>query len=136
MSAPTATVVSVSPQQPDDVVVEVPAAAPGQVAEAAEAARTAQREWAAAAPLTRAQALHAAAEAVACAADELSALMIREVGKPRSEATGEAARGVAILRYYAQQVLDPDGETYPSTDARTLLMSRRRPHGVAGLITP
>jgi aldehyde dehydrogenase (NAD+) len=48
----------------------------------------------------------------------------------------EVARGVAILRYYAQQVLDPDGSTFPSPDGRSLLMARRRPHGVAGLITP
>ncbi len=136
MSAPADTIVSVSPQQPDDVVVEAPAATPRQVADAAEAARTAQREWTAAAPLARAQALHAAADAVAGAADELAALMVREVGKPIGEAIGEAARAVAILRYYAQQVLDPDGETYPSPNARTLLMARRRPHGVAGLITP
>jgi alpha-ketoglutaric semialdehyde dehydrogenase len=136
VSAPTGTVVSVSPQQPDDVVVEVPATAPGQVADAAQAARAAQCEWMAAAPLERVQALHAAADAVAQAADELAALMVREVGKPVGEATGEAARAVAILRYYAQQVLDPDGETYPAQNSRTLLMARRRPHGVAGLITP
>jgi aldehyde dehydrogenase (NAD+) len=42
---------------------------------------------------------------------------------------------VAILRYYAQQVLDPDGETYPAAGT-TLLMARRRPRGLAGLITP
>jgi aldehyde dehydrogenase (NAD+) len=57
------------------------------------------------------------------------------VGKPAAEAAGETARAVAILRYYAQQVLDPDGETYPSP-AGSILMARRRPRGVAGLITP
>jgi aldehyde dehydrogenase (NAD+) len=46
-----------------------------------------------------------------------------------------AERGVRILRYHAQAALDPDGETYPAAGG-TLLMSRRRPHGVAGLITP
>jgi aldehyde dehydrogenase (NAD+) len=58
------------------------------------------------------------------------------VGKPVGEARGEVARTVAILRYYAQQVLDPDGATYPSPDGRSLLCHRHRPHGVAGLITP
>ena len=35
--------------------------------------------------------------------------------------------------------MDPDGDTYPAAppaDPRTLLLSRRRPRGVAGLITP
>ena len=44
-----------------------------------------------------------------------------------------------ILRYQAQSAMDPDGDTYPAAppaDLRTLLFSRRRPRGVAGLITP
>ncbi|HET8614619.1 MAG TPA: aldehyde dehydrogenase family protein, partial [Actinomycetales bacterium] len=40
-----------------------------------------------------------------------------------------------ILRYYAQQVFDPVGELHEPSSAG-LLYSRRRPHGVAGLITP
>lgn len=126
---------STNPTRPDDVVVEVPAASADDVAKAAEAARAAQRDWQATAPVARSAALSAAAEAVAAAADELADLMVREVGKPTGEAKGEAARAVAILRYYAQQVLDPDGETLPAA-GDTLLMARRRPRGVAGLITP
>ncbi len=131
----TDTVRSTNPARPDDVVVEVPVASPDDVAKAAEAARAAQKEWQASAPLLRSAALSAAAEAVAAASDELAARMVREVGKPLGEAKGEAARAVAILRYYAQQVLDPDGETLPA-DGATLLMARRRPRGLAGLITP
>src|SRR3954469_701559 len=129
-------ITSVSPQRPGDVVADEPAMAADDVAKAADHAREAQREWTATPAPARAQALHRAAEAVAAHADELTALMVREVGKPVGEARGESARAVAILRYYAQQVLDPDGETYPGSDGRSLLMSRRRPHGVAGLITP
>ncbi len=132
----TARVTSVCPQRPDDVVVEVPAASRADVETAADRARAAQRTWSALTAPARAQALGRAADAVARAADELTGLMVREVGKPVGEAKGEAARAVSILRYYAQQVLDPDGETYPGSDASTLLMARRRPHGVAGLITP
>jgi alpha-ketoglutaric semialdehyde dehydrogenase len=126
---------STNPTRPADVVVETPAAGEHDVAKAAEAARAAQRDWQATAPAARSAALSAAADAVAAASDELTELMVREVGKPQGEAAGEAARAVAILRYYAQQVLDPDGETYPAAGT-TLLMARRRPRGVAGLITP
>ncbi len=63
-------------------------------------------------------------------------LVVREVGKPLSEARGEVARGVAILRYYAQAALLPDGETIPAAAADQLLMARHVPVGVAALLTP
>jgi aldehyde dehydrogenase (NAD+) len=134
----TATIESRSPQDQSDVVVEAPAADRDAVAEAFARARAAQPEWASSA-LVRADALSAAAEALQAAADDLTELMVREVGKPLTEATQEAARAVRILRYHAQAALDPDGDTFPTAppaDPRTLVMGRRRPRGVAGLITP
>jgi aldehyde dehydrogenase (NAD+) len=134
----TATIESRSPQDQSDVVVTAPANDREAVASAVARAREAQREWGRAA-LARADALSAAAAALDAAKDEVVGLMVREVGKPLTESVGEHARAVRILRYHAQAALDPDGDTYPSAppaDPRTLLMSRRRPRGVAGLITP
>jgi alpha-ketoglutaric semialdehyde dehydrogenase len=134
----TKTIESRSPQNQDDVVVEAPAAGRDEMAAAVTRARAAQREWGRSA-LARADALSAAAEALQSAADEVVGLMVREVGKPVVEATQELGRGVRILRYHAQAALDADGETYPAAPpagATTLLMSRRRPRGVAALITP
>jgi alpha-ketoglutaric semialdehyde dehydrogenase len=125
-----------SPQRPDELLLEVEPTGAEGVAAAVERARAAGRGWAAAPALERSAALVAAAEALAGAAAEVTDLMVREVGKPASEAAAEAARGVGILRYYAQQALDPDGETYPGPSPAALLLSRRRPRGVAGLITP
>jgi aldehyde dehydrogenase (NAD+) len=132
---PETRITSLSPQRPADVVADVVATPAADIRRAAGRARQAQRGWAAQDPTARAQALHAVAEAVADHAGELTDLMVREVGKPVGEASGEAARAVSILRYYAQQVLDPDGSTLPATDG-TLLLVRRKPLGVAGLITP
>jgi alpha-ketoglutaric semialdehyde dehydrogenase len=125
-----------SPQRPDELLLEVEPTGAEGVAAAVERARAAGRDWASAPALERSAALVAAAEALAGAAAEVTDLMVREVGKPVSEAAAEAARGVGILRYYAQQALDPDGETYPGPSPAALLLSRRRPRGVAGLITP
>jgi alpha-ketoglutaric semialdehyde dehydrogenase len=125
-----------SPQRPDDLVVEVEEASPAAVAEAAQRARAAGAAWAAASALERSAALAATADALAGAAGELTELTVREVGKPVTEAAAETARGVGILRYYAQQALDPDGETYPGPEPAALLLARRRPRGVAGLVTP
>jgi len=129
-------VVSRSPQHPDDIVISRPAANPAEVVAAVESARAAQREWAAQPAPVRANALSSAATAYASARDELVALGVREVGKPVTEMEGEVARGLAILRYYAQEALGPDGSTFPSPDGRSLLLARTRPRGVAGLVTP
>ena len=134
----TETIESRSPQDQSDVVVSAPAADREAVAAAFKRARDAQREWARSA-LARADALSAAAEALDAAKDEVVDLMVREVGKPLTEAVREHGRSVRILRYQAQSAMDPDGDTYPAappSDPRTLLFSRRRPRGVAGLITP
>jgi alpha-ketoglutaric semialdehyde dehydrogenase len=128
-------IVSRSPQRPSDVVATVPDADRADVERAVEAGRAAWGGWAATPAAQRADALTAAAAALAAAAEEVTGLVVREVGKPAGEAAQEVERGVRILRYHAQAALDPDGETYPAPDG-TLLMSRRRPHGVAGLITP
>lgn len=129
------TIESRSPQRPDDVVVSVPAAGVEGVAAAVRRARGAQRDWAARTAAERASALGAAADRLAATSDELADLAVREVGKPIAEARGEVARAVAILRYYAQQVFDPVGAHHEPSSAG-LLYTRRRPHGVAGLITP
>jgi len=120
------------------VVVSAPAADREAVAAAFTRAREAQKAWSRSA-VARADALAAAAEALAAAKDEVVELMVREVGKPLTESVMEHGRAVRILRYQAQSGLDPDGDTYPAAppaDMRTLLFSRRRPRGVAGLITP
>ncbi|NHC47245.1 aldehyde dehydrogenase family protein [Motilibacter aurantiacus] len=130
------TVISRSPQDPDDVVLETGAAGREAVLAAAERARTAYASWAATPASARGAALTAAATAVEAVADELAALVVREVGKPVVEARGEVARAVGILRYYAQAALLPEGDVLPAPDGRSLLHTRRRPRGVAGLLTP
>ena len=122
---------SSSPQRPDDVVVEVPAAAPEQVAAVVDTARAAARSRGRAPAAERAAALRAAGEALAAGTEEAARLVVREVGKPIGEARAEVGRGVAILHYYAQQVFDPIGELHaPSTAG--LLFSQRRPRGWPG----
>jgi len=128
-------ITSTSPQRPDDIVVSVAAATPEAVRVTAQAARTAQAEWAAAGAAVRAGALGKVADAVQGAAAELAALAVREVGKPLAEARGEVARSVAILRYYAQQPFDEIGAVH-NPSGRGLLFTTRRPRGLAGLITP
>nr|WP_202465760.1 aldehyde dehydrogenase family protein [Streptomyces sp. SID4951] len=112
--------------------------APGAFAAVAavERTRAAQPNWSTGGAAARSSALGAVAAALEAAADELTALAVREVGKPLTEARAEVARTVAIWRYYAQAPYEPLGAVHETAAGSGLLLTRRRPYGVAGLLTP
>lgn len=130
----TTRIISTSPQDPSDVILDADISTPAQVVTAVVAARSAQKEWASSA-FFRANALRESANALRTKSVEAAALIVREVGKPIVEARGEVARAIAILDYYAQAALDPIGEVIPPS-VPGLLLASRQAHGVAGLITP
>ncbi|MDH6127065.1 aldehyde dehydrogenase family protein [Kitasatospora sp. GP82] len=130
------TVTSYNPADPSDLVVSVEAPGAAGTAAAVERARAVQAGWLAAGAAARSAALSRAAEAVEAHAGELAALIVREVGKPLAEARGEVARTAAIWRYYAQAPYAPSGAAHETAAGEGLLLTRRRPYGVAGLITP
>ncbi|MGI9009145.1 MAG: aldehyde dehydrogenase family protein [Streptosporangiaceae bacterium] len=127
---------SVNPHDPADVLGEWEAAGPAGADAAVARARAAAPAWRDTPGAARAKALSDAAAALQSRSVELTDLVIREVGKPATEARGEVARGVAILRYFAQEALAPDGETLPAAAADQLLFARQLPVGVAALVTP
>ncbi|MGW6914941.1 aldehyde dehydrogenase family protein [Kitasatospora sp. NPDC054939] len=129
-------ITSTNPADPADLVVTVEAPGADAVRAAVARARTAQAGWRAAGSAARSAALGHAAAAVDAHAGELAALIAREVGKPLVEARGEVARTSAILRYYAQAPYAPAGAVHETAAGEGLLLTRRRPYGVAGLITP
>ena len=126
---------SFSPQSPSDLVGEFSVASPAQAENAVELARSAQREWWGRGAAGRSAALAAAANELRSRRDEAIALVVREVGKPIGEATGEVARAISILDYYAQACFAAVGEQYPPS-LGGLLFTRRMPHGVVAMITP
>jgi acyl-CoA reductase-like NAD-dependent aldehyde dehydrogenase len=83
----------------------------------------------------RVAALTAWASSIEGDAASLAILLSREVGKPIVEARAEVARGVSILRYYAQHALDEIAVAYPAAlDSR--LWVQRRPRGLVLAVTP
>ena len=127
---------SINPHRPSDVVGEFEETGPGGVDGAVARAREALRGWREEPAGARGRALARIADDLEERSEELARLIVREVGKPVVEARGEVARAVSILRYYAQIVLAPDGETYPATRAGEWLIARRYPIGVCALLTP
>lgn len=136
MTTTASTLVSCNPADPADVVLRFTAPGPAAAADAVARARAAQPGWPAAGAAARSAALTAVAAGIEAAADELAALAVREVGKPIAEARAEVARAAAIWRYYAQAPYEPAGAVHETVAGAGLLLTRRRPHGVAGLITP
>jgi alpha-ketoglutaric semialdehyde dehydrogenase len=125
---------SINPDAPEDVVGVFPVAGADGVDRAVSAGNNSP--WPRTSAFERSDALRTIADDVEQRGGELAALICREVGKPITEARGEVARTIAIFRYFAQQVLLPDGDTFPSWDPRALVMMRRSPVGLCALVTP
>ena len=71
----------------------------------------------------RAEHLHRWAAVLADRQEPLALAMTREVGKPITESRGEAARCVAILRYYAGEAVRNMGDVIPAQTAGALQFS-------------
>ena len=125
-----------NPSRPAEVVATVAAADAGLAREAVEAARDAFPGWRETPAPVRGDILRRAASLLEERAATVARDLAREEGKTLAEAAGETARAVSILRYYAGQTLEPEGEIYPSASATTFLYARREPLGVVTAITP
>jgi aldehyde dehydrogenase (NAD+) len=125
-----------NPSDPDDVVAVSPGGEDADAAAAVAAAAEALPAWRGGTGPARGEHLHRWAAAVATRQEELAQAMAREVGKPISEARGEAARCVAILRYYAGEAVRDVGEVIPAQAPGALQLTLRQPLGVVALITP
>jgi alpha-ketoglutaric semialdehyde dehydrogenase len=126
----------VNPARPSEGVAEVLQAAASLAVEAVAAAHSAFRSWRSTPPPLRGDILRKAADLLDARAAEVGRDLTREEGKTLAEGIGETRRAVQILRYFAAQTLEPDGETYPSHSATTFLYARREPVGVVSAITP
>jgi len=135
-SAAATPVASLNPSDLLDIVAQVPEGASEDVEGAVAAALEAQMRWAEVPGPGKADVLHRWAGVLQGRQEELARLMMREVGKPIAEARGEAARAVAILRYFAGEAVREAGEVVPSQVPDTLQFTLRDPLGVVGLVTP
>jgi aldehyde dehydrogenase (NAD+) len=125
-----------NPARPSEVVATVAPASRDAAADAVTAAAEAFPAWRATPAPERGAILRRAADLLEARAGGVGRDLAREEGKTLPEAVGETQRAVAILRYYAGQTLEPDGETYPSHSRATFLYARREPLGVVTAITP
>ncbi|WP_099827842.1 aldehyde dehydrogenase [Oceaniglobus indicus] len=117
-------------------IAEVPEAGSGQVQQAIAAARRAQPAWAALAPVERAAIMQRIAGLIRDNADALAKLVVREQGKPITEARGEVGGAAEFFSYYAEFARRIQGEILPSDLPDEQIWIQRVPVGVVVGIIP
>lgn len=125
-----------NPSNVDEVIGEFASSTKADVDAAIQAAVDAAPKWRDTTPIARSVILHKAAEILASRQQDVGRELAREEGKTLKEGIGETGRAVQILRYFAGDIQQPDGEHYPSANPDTLLYTTREPLGVVGVITP
>src|SRR2546423_891888 len=125
-----------SPWRPSEIIGEFPASGEEDVNAAVEAAAAAFPEWSRKPAAQRAAVLMAAADALERRVEQMAQDMTLEMGKPLREARMEAARGAAVLRFFAGEAFRPKGELFEQSGTGSSVYTVRRPLGVVGLITP
>jgi len=100
-------------------------------------AKAAQQAWKVLDAKSRAAALHRLADSIEQGDfHDVAVLMVREMGKPYPEATGELANCGAIFRYYAEMARDEAGKIAGTTQASSFQFARYEPYGVSVHIMP
>ncbi|MEU6346530.1 aldehyde dehydrogenase family protein [Streptomyces sp. NPDC046977] len=115
-----------------EVIAAAPNASATDVDTAVRAAYAAFASWRKDSAARR-TALHAAADALSAAADEIAPLLTAEQGKPLAESHREVATAVAYFHYYADMELKRE---VIRNDETALVEIVRRPVGPAAIITP
>jgi acyl-CoA reductase-like NAD-dependent aldehyde dehydrogenase len=108
----------------------------GQLDAAIEAARRAQREWAATPAAERAEALHEVAARMRARTDELAELMTREGGKPLIENRDELGWTASAFDFYAELARSAEGRVIPPVESSQLALVLKEPLGLVTCIVP
>ena len=130
------TIKSINPANKEEIVGFVQNSTKEDLEKAVQAAHQAKKSWWKLGKVARGQLLFKVANIIEENLDDIAETMTREMGKTLPEAKGETVRGVAILRYYAGEGMRKDGDVIPSTDNDALMLTKRAPLGVVGVITP
>jgi aldehyde dehydrogenase (NAD+) len=113
-----------------------PRSAPEDMERAIAAAREAWESWRLTPAPKRAEVLFRVAQRFVERKDELTELMVREMGKVRAEAGGDVQEAIDMTYYMAGEGRRLFGHTTPSELPDKFMMSVRMPVGVVGAITP
>jgi succinate-semialdehyde dehydrogenase/glutarate-semialdehyde dehydrogenase len=120
----------------EEVFATVPDAGAAGAAEAVDAAAAAFPVWATTPPRTRSEVLRRAYEVMIERADALAETIVRENGKPLTEARGEVVYAAEFFRWFSEEAVRMHGSVVeaPGGGGRQVVINQ--PVGVSYLITP
>jgi succinate-semialdehyde dehydrogenase / glutarate-semialdehyde dehydrogenase len=109
---------------------------PQDAVEALHVAHEAGQAWRARTPRERSDVLRRAFELVIERTEEFALLITMEMGKTLAEARGEVRYGAEYLRWYSEEVVRLKGQSTPSPDGGSQILTSYEPVGLCVLITP
>ena len=119
-----------------DVIATVPDLARAEVAQAIDAAKAAQKDWAKRTGKDRAAILRKWYDLMMENQEDLAIIMTAEQGKPLTESRGEVAYGAGFVEWFGEEAKRIYGETIPGHGEDKRITVIRQPIGVAAGITP
>ena len=130
------TIENTNPSDLSDVIGHFAQADASQLDKALDAARQAQKKWAATGLEARQTILMNIGNELMQRCEELGTLLSREEGKPFAEGKGEIYRAGQFFTYYAGEVLRQIGDTADSVRPNIEIDVRREPVGTVAIVSP
>jgi succinate-semialdehyde dehydrogenase/glutarate-semialdehyde dehydrogenase len=118
------------------VIDSLESAGPDDAIAAVDAAAEAAEDWASRAPRERAEILRRAFELMTERNEEISRLIVREMGKPLAEARGESAYAAEFLRWFSEEAVRANGDFAVAPAGTNRMLVTHAPIGISLLITP
>ncbi|TBW48317.1 aldehyde dehydrogenase family protein [Marinobacter halodurans] len=128
--------VNLNPSDTNDQIGRYAQASVDDTLAAIDAAEKAQPIWASLSLQQRADALEFIGTEILSRRQELGTLLAREEGKILAEAEAEVSRAGQIFKFFAGEILRPQGEHLDSVRAGIEVDTFRLPVGVVGIISP
>jgi aldehyde dehydrogenase (NAD+) len=125
-----------SPANIDEVIGRFPRASAEEANQAVAAARAAYPSWRRTSRIYRAELFDHLAQLIKRETDSLAELMARECGKVVTECRAEVVEGLHMVQYVFGTGRMPIGDVLASEIAEKDAFMRRKPWGVAAVITP
>ncbi|KZL22759.1 NAD-dependent succinate-semialdehyde dehydrogenase [Pseudovibrio sp. WM33] len=119
-----------------ELIANVADCSRSDVADAINAAKTAQKAWGKRTGKDRAQVLRRWFDLLIDNADDLAAILTAEMGKPVAEAKGEILYGASFIEWFSEEAKRVYGDTIPGHQEDKRIMVIKQPVGVVGAITP
>ena len=124
-----------------ELIDTIPIADKGDVNNAIDAARKAQKSLNSLSSKQVSENLFSACEELSSCADEIARLIVLEAGKPYKAAVAEVNRSIETLRFTSEEAKRIYGESIPldatgSADERFMAFTQKIPLGVVAAITP